>query len=62
MWLLIVLGVVVLPALPVFAYIEYRRWRGTLVVVEPPPDKMNHDPAPPSDAPRRAPRLTDFSA
>jgi len=60
MWILIILGVVVLPVLPVFAYIEYRRWRGTAVVVQPPLDETNRDPISTRNAPKRLPRLMDF--
>ena len=61
MWLFIILGVVVVPVLPVLAYIEYRRWRGSLIVVQPPSDEMNHDPSKPLlESPKRLPRLTDF--
>jgi hypothetical protein len=63
MWLLIILGVTVLPVLPVFAYIEYRRWRGTLTLVQPPRDEMNRDPDKPLlETPKRLPRITDFDS
>jgi len=59
--LLIILGIVVAPVLPVFAYIEYRRWRGRLVLVQPPPDEMDYDPPKPLlESPKRLPRITDF--
>ena len=61
MWLLIILGVVVAPVLPLLAYVEYRRWRGTLILVQPPPDETNHDTVkPPLESPKRLPRITDF--